>query len=150
MIEYLSYLIIGLAARYPKVRLQDAFVMFDLTEFMIYLAALRLGLWEAVSLILLLNWIPQLYSRLEGPTDAVIRTATTTFGLILFYLLKIMGVPAIFLIVIPSFASTLLWALTFFFILSVRNPVLILGSVGQAVLYYRAAEWYFGMATWSL
>jgi len=150
MIEYITYLIIGLATRYPKVRLQDAFVMFDFTEFVIYLAALRLGLWPAISLILLLNWIPQFYSRLEGPADAVIRTASTTFGLILFYLLYIMGVPTIFLLVIPSFASTLLWALTFFFILSIKNPVLILSSVGQAVLYYRVAEWYLGTAAFTL
>lgn len=143
MLEYLTYLGIGLAARYPKVYLHDGLIVFDLTELMIYLAALQLGPWQAVSLILLLNWMPQLYTKVEGPTDAMIRTVSTTFGLIVFYLLKLIGLSSVPLLVIPSLVSTLLWSSISFFVFSINNPTMFLAALGQATLYYRISDWYF-------
>jgi len=144
MLEYLAYLGVGLAARYPKVWLHDGLLIFDLTELMIYLAALNLGLWQAVSLILLLNWVPQLYTKVEGPTDALIRTVSTTFGLIVVYLLKLLGVSMMIQLVLPSLISTLLWSSISFYILSIKNPMMFLAAFGQAAVYYRIVGWYLG------
>lgn len=142
MLEYLAYLGVGLVTRYPKVRLHEGLLVFDFTELMIYLTALQLGLWQAVSLIILLNWIPQIYTKVEGPADALTRTVSTTFGLIIFYLLKILGVGTIMQLVLPSLISSLLWSTLSFYIFSIKNPTMFLAALGQGVLYYRVVDWY--------
>lgn len=147
MLEYLAYLGVGLVTRYPKVYLHDALLVFDLTELMIYLSALKLGLWQAVSLIILLNWLPQFYTKVEGPTDALIRTISTTFGLLIFYLLGLLEVSTVIQLVAPSLVSTLLWSGLSFFVFSIKNPMMFLAALGQATLYYRVSEWYLSMTS---
>lgn len=133
----MTFLIIGLVSRYPKTRISDGGIILELTELFVCLAAVRMGLFPAILLIFLTNWIPLVSLKLEGPLEVIIRTIAMLIGLGSFYIVLGLGYPLETSILISTFVGMMIYEVVGFVITGRSYTLLLIMPFAKVAIYYK-------------
>ena len=131
-------LALDLISRYPKVRITDAFLITDLSDAAVYLVLFYIGPVAAAIALLIVNLVPQAYTRIESPMEALVRIVSMAVGMAVFMLFA--SHPLYYALTAGVLASSYAWALISFFGFSIANPTMFVIALARGVLIYRIME----------